>query len=221
VERRLRRPRTYTALEDLGRVRLSRHFAMRNFLYTEIGNFYERQNIPNNPDLAIAAGKRLATDLLDPLVETFGPIDIRSGYRSPSLNHFGATQVKPQKCSANPKNLASRIWDQRDAQGRMGACVSVVIPWFAAQYNQGRDWRDLAWWLFDHLTFQDIWFFPKNAAFNLGWREQPQMRILSYIRPMGTLIKSGMTPDPERATRYADFPPFRGIIYPAIPGEPA
>ena len=217
----MRRPGTYTSLEELGRVRLSRHFAMRNFLYSEIGNFYARDNIPDDPDLAIAAGRGLAVNLLDPLVETFGPIDIRSGYRSPSLNHFGATEVRPQKCSANEKNRASRIWDQRDAAGRMGACVSVVIPWFAAQYNRGRDWRDLAWWLFDHLTFHDIWFFPRNAAFNIGWREEPEMRILSYIKPMGKLIVRGMTPDPERHTRYADFPPFRGIPYPAIPGEPA
>jgi hypothetical protein len=217
----MRRPGTYTSLEELGRVRLSRHFAMRNFLYSEIGNFFARDNIPDDPDLAIAAGRGLAVNLLDPLVETFGPIDIRSGYRSPSLNHFGATEVRPQKCSANEKNRASRIWDQRDAAGRMGACVSVVIPWFAAQYNRGRDWRDLAWWLFDHLTFHDIWFFPRNAAFNIGWREEPEMRILSYIKPMGKLIVRGMTPDPERHTRYADFPPFRGIPYPAIPGEPA
>ncbi len=215
----MRRPRTYTALEDLGRVRLSRHFALRNFLYSEIGNFYAKPNIPDDPDLMIAAGTRLATECLDPLVETFGPIDIRSGYRSPSLNDFGANQVRPQKCSQNDKNYASRIWDRRDAKGRMGACVSVVIPWFAAQYNRGRDWRDLAWWLYDHLTFHDIWFFPKNAAFNLGWREEPEHRILSYIRPMGRLAERGLTPDPERHTRYADFPPFRGIAYPAIPGD--
>lgn len=213
----MRKPRSYVALEELGRVRLSRHFAMRNFLYSEIANFFARDNIPDDPDLAIAAGQGLAVNLLDPLVETFGPIDIRSGYRSPSLNHFGATEVRPQKCARNDRNAASRIWDRRDDKGRMGACVTVVIPWFAAQYNRGRDWRDLAWWLYDHLRFHDIWFFPKNAAFNLGWREEPEAKIYSYIRPMGTLVKYGTTPDPDRQHRYADFPQFRGIVYPAIP----
>ena len=76
-------------------VRLSKHFQFRNFLYSEIGNFYGKPNIPDDPDLAIAAGRKLATTLLDPLVETFGPIDIRSGYRSAALNNFGATEVKP------------------------------------------------------------------------------------------------------------------------------
>lgn len=216
----MRRPGTYVGLEDLGRQRLSRHFEMRNFMHSEIGNFYEIANFPDDPDLALAAGRALAVNLLEPLVETFGPVDIRSGYRNPVMNHFGATQIKPQKCARNEANYARHIWDKRDNKGRMGACVTVGIPWFAAQYNQGRDWRDLAWWLFDHLDFQEIYFFPKNAAFNLTWREAyRQQRILSYIRPKGTLMKPGLLPDPGRTQRYADFPPFRGISYPAIPGD--
>ncbi|MEM1302410.1 MAG: hypothetical protein AAGH17_07500, partial [Pseudomonadota bacterium] len=138
----------------------------------------------------------------------------------PDLNHFGATEVTPQKCARNEVNYAHHIWDVRDAKGRMGACVSVGIPWFAAQYNRGRDWRDLAWWLFDHIEFQEVYFFPKNAAFNLHWREGHMAhRMLSYAAPKGTLFKPGMTPDPARHTRYADFPPFRGIPYPSIPGD--
>lgn len=213
----MRPPRSYTALEAFGRVRLSRHFTMREFLYSEIGNFHAVPNLPGDPDLAIAAGRKLAVTLLDPLVETFGPIDIRSGFRSASLNHFGATEVRPQKCSANIRNYAGHIWDRRDAEGRMGACVSVAIPWFSAQFNAGRDWRDLAWWLYDHLDFHEVYFFPVNAAFNLTWREAPRRRILSYIAPKGLLTGEARPPDPERAQRYSDFPPFRAIRYPEIP----
>ncbi|MEM6825434.1 MAG: hypothetical protein AAF566_09995 [Pseudomonadota bacterium] len=190
---------------------------MRNFLYSEIGNFHGLPNLPENPDLAIAAGQRLAQDLLDPLHETFGSLAIRSGYRSPALNHFGATKVRPQKCAANEKAFASHIWDRRDAAGRMGACVSVAIPWFSDRYATGRDWRDLAWWLYDHLTFQEVYFFPRLAAFNLTWREAPERRILSYIAPKGLLLGAGEVP-PEpldaRRSRYADFPTFRGIPMP-------
>lgn len=218
----MRKPGRYVSLEDLGRVRLSKHFQFRNFLYSEIGNFYGKPNIPDDPDLAIAAGRKLATTLLDPLVETFGPIDIRSGYRSAALNNFGATEVKPQKCASNASNAGGgHIWDLRDDEGRMGAMVSVSIPWFAEQYNAGRDWRDLAWWLFDHLDFHVAWFFPKNAAFNLSWREQPDRLIQSYIAPKGKLYGPGLTPDPQRAERYADFPAFRGIAYPPLPGASA
>lgn len=213
----MRAPRSYTALEDLGRVRLSKYFYMRNFLNSEIGNFYGVPNIPEDPDLAIAAGRGLATELLDPLHETFGAVEIRSGYRSPTLNHFGATEVRPQKCAANEKNYAGHIWDRRDAEGRMGATVSIVIPWFADRYQEGRDWRDLAWWAHDHLPYHEMYFFPKLAAFNLTWREVPAHRILSYIAPRGTLLAAGAAPAEttiQRQQRYADFPPFRGIAMP-------
>ena len=214
---RKRKPQSYSALEDLGRVRLSRHFFMRDFLYSEIGNFHGVPNIPDNPDLAIAAGERLCQDLLDPLTETFGRIAVRSAYRSSSLNHFGATQAKPQRCSRNAANYAGHIWDVRDDQGRMGACASIVVPWFADQYDKGRDWRDLAWWIHDHLPYHAMYFFPKLAAFNLTWREAPDCTIGSYVAPKGNLLGVGETPTEDhtaRAARYADFPPFRGITYP-------
>lgn len=216
----MRRPGSYTALEDLGRVRLSRHYFMRDFLYSEIGNFYGKPNIPDDPDLAIAAGRAFCQNLLDPLVETFGPIAVRSAYRSPTLNHFGATQVKPQKCARNPANYAGHIWDRRDERGRMGACVSVVVPWFADQYAQGRDWRDLAWWIHDHLPYSSMYFFPKLAAFNLTWRDAPERSIYSYAAPRGKLLAAGATPAESqavRAQRYADFPALRGIAYPDLP----
>lgn len=216
----MRKPGSYTALEELGRVRLSRHFFMRNFLYSEIANFYGRTNIPDDPETAIAAGRGLAVNCLDALVDTFGPIEIRSGLRSSDLNHFGAREVKPQKCSSNEKNYGGHIWDRRDGSGHLGACVSVVVPWFADQYVRGRDWRDLAWWLHDHLPYSELYFFPKLAAFNLTWSERPKRSIGSYISPKGILLKADAEPEEDaeqRARRHADFPPLRGITYPAIP----
>ncbi|MEO1678323.1 MAG: hypothetical protein AAFU80_09205 [Pseudomonadota bacterium] len=218
MTRRRRAPGSYTALEDLGRERLSRHFSFRDFLHSEIGSFYGRPNLPEDPDLALAAGRGLARNLLEPMVETFGPIDIRSGYRSVALNDFGATQVKPQKMALSPKNYGGHIWDKRDAKGRIGACATVAVPWFIPQARAGRSWRDLAWWLYDNLPFHEAYFFPKNAAFNLTWRDGSEARrILSYAHPKGSLIRPGEAPEADRARRYADFPPFRGITYPPIP----
>lgn len=214
----MRRIGSVKGLEAFGRTRLSRHFFMRDFLYSEIAGFHGRPNLPDDPDLAVTAGRRLCTDLLDPLVETFGPIHVRSALRSADLNAFGNTHG--HNCARNAASAANHIWDQRDAAGRMGACACVVIPWFADQYATGRDWRDLAWWLHDHLPFSALQFFPKLAAFNLTWREDPARSIASFIPPKGLLLRAGATPDDpidKRQTRYADFPPFRGIRYPAQP----
>lgn len=209
---------SFAALEALGRERLSQYFFMREFLYSEIANLHAIQNLPDDPGLALAAGRRLAQDLLDPLVETFGPIAVRSAYRAPAVNAYG--NAHNLKCASNANSQANHIWDQRDAQGRMGACASVVIPWFADRFAQGRDWRDLAWWLHDHLPYSAICFFPIRAAFNLTWREAPQRTISSYIAPRGLLLREGAEPaeSPEaRRARYADFPPFRAIRYPGAP----
>ncbi|WP_417523685.1 hypothetical protein [Marinovum sp.] len=202
------------SLETLGRVRLSRYFYMREFLYSEIGNIHRIPNIPENPDLAVDRGRALCTQLLDPLEETFGRVAVRSGYRSPELNQFG--NDNRLNCARNDNPLECHIWDIAEVPV---AGASLVIPWFADRYDAGRDWRDLAWWLHDHIDYSEIWFFPKLCAFNVSWRPRPWKTISSYITPRGTLLRRGEDPDEslsERQARYADFPPFRGL---RLPGD--
>ena len=201
-------------LEELGRVRLSKHFYFRDFLYSETGSFHRIPNLPDDPDLAIECGRALCETLLDPLQETFGRIAVRSGYRSAELNRFG--NEHGLNCARNDFPRECHIWDRGRGEERI-AGTSVVIPWFADRYARGRDWRDLAWWLYDHLPLSELEFFPKLCAFNIAWRPQPLRRIDSYIAPRGTLLAAGAEPEegPEqRRSRYADFPPFRGIVYP-------
>ena len=79
----MRKPRTVRSAETLGRVRLSRSFFMRDFLYSEIANVHGMTNLPDDPDLATAAGRGLCEHLLEPLQATLGRLAIRSAYRAP------------------------------------------------------------------------------------------------------------------------------------------
>ena len=205
----MRKPASMWSLETLGRVRLSKHFYMRDFLMSEISAFH---GIPDDPDLAIRHGERLCQELLDPLEDTFGRIAIRSGYRSAALNTYG--NENKLNCAHSDNPIECHIWD---VPSRPIAGTSLVIPWFADRYAEGRDWRDLALWVHDHLPYSEMWFFPKLAAFNLVWRPEPLRTISSYIAPRGILLRAGDDPAENRATRaarYADFPPLRGIAYP-------
>ena len=188
--------KSVAALDDFGRIRLSKSFYMRDFLYSEIANLHGIPNIHDDPDLAIEVGTRLCTELLEPLQEVFGRIAIRSAYRSPAVNGFGCEQQKAGKagysCASNEANYAGHIWDRRDAEGCMGATACIVIPSFADRYEAGADWREMAWWIHDHLPYSAMYFFPKRAAFNLTWREKPARVISSYINPKGCLTKPGM-----------------------------
>lgn len=201
----MKTPNSVAALEDLGRVRLSPSFYMRDFLYSEIANMHGIQNVPDDPDLAIEAGRNLCEALLEPLQATFGRIAIRSAYRSCAANEFG--NQNRMNCASNENNFARHIWDRRDKQGYMGAMACVVVPWFADRYESGTDWRAMAWWIHDNLPYGNLYFFPKLAAFNIGWHESPERRIDSYITPKGCLTKPGLDNHMgSHSTEYLGFP---------------
>lgn len=63
----MKKPTNVSALDDLGRVRLSKSFFMREFLYSEVAAFHGIPNIPDDPDLAIAAWRGFCENLLEPL----------------------------------------------------------------------------------------------------------------------------------------------------------
>lgn len=192
-------------LEELGRTRLSPNFFFRDFLYSEIAQAYGILNVPGDPVLAIEAGSRLCSELLEPLKEAFGDVRVRSGFRSSELNGLGHSLRLG--CASNKRNFAGHIWDRRDHAGRMGATATIVIPWFVNRYEEGGDWRSLAWWVHDHLPYSYMCFYPKLSAFNIQWREQPERRIMSWARPLGILTKPGMNNhEGDHSSLYEQFP---------------
>jgi hypothetical protein len=187
----VRRPASVRSLEALGRVRLSPRFFMRDFLHSEIASLTGIPNIPDDPDLAIAAGTRLCTELLEPIAERFGHIAIRSAFRAEAVNRYG--NAHNLSCARNEANHAGHIWDRRDAAGRMGATACIVVTAAIPYYERTGDWEALAWWVHDHLPYSAMEFYPKFAAFNLTWREEPVRRIYSQTPPRrGWLTKPGM-----------------------------
>ena len=78
------------ALEDFGRERLSEHFFMRDFLYSEVSAAHGIPNVPDDAELAVRAGKGLCENLLEPLRSIFGHVVIRSAFRSAVVNGYCA-----------------------------------------------------------------------------------------------------------------------------------
>jgi hypothetical protein len=167
----MRTPKSVRGAEDLGRVRLSRTFFIRDFLYSEIANIYGMTNLPDDPDLAVKVGTALCQHLLEPLQATFGRLAIRSACRSPAVNGFGKAHCG--NCASNEADRGRHIWDQRSADGGMGAMATVVVPWLVDQLQNGTTWQAMAWWIHDNLPYSELQFFPKLAAFNVGWHEHP------------------------------------------------
>jgi hypothetical protein len=201
----MRTPKSVKAAEDFGRIRLSRSFFMRDFLHSEVAALHGFTNLPTDPDLAVAAGRGLCENLLEPLQDTFGRITIRSAYRSPEVNGFCNTHYN--NCASNEANRGRHIWDQRSEDGGMGAMATIVVPWLVDRLSEGMTWQSMAWWIHDHLPYSTLQFFPKLAAFNIGWHEFPKRHISSFAPPRGVLTKPGMpNHDGDHSEHYRSFP---------------
>ena len=159
----------YWDLDRFGRVRLSQNFYMREFLYSEIGNFYQVPNLPHDPPAIIAAGEKLAQELLEPLQQKYGRLHIRSGYRSPALNLEGSR--RGLGCKSNDKNWGRKIWGY-DQDGYLGAMACIVIPSFQDEYERTSDMSPIADWINVNLNYSELIFFKKQGAFNLGFHEK-------------------------------------------------
>jgi hypothetical protein len=170
--------------EEFSRTRLSHSFFMRDFLFSEIAAIEGMSNLPDDPELAIAAGRGLCQNLLEPLQATFGRLAIRSAYRSSEGRHR-------LSCASNEKNRARHTWDRRSADGRIGAMTTVVVPWLVDGMKTGITWQAMAWWIHDDLPYSELQFFPKLLAFNIGWHEAPKQTIYSFIDPRGFLTRPG------------------------------
>ena len=201
----MRPPASVRTAEAFGRIRLSKTFFMREFLYSEIANIHGLSNLPSDPDLAVAAGRGLCENLLEPLQATFGRIGVRSAYRSPGVNALGNSRY--HSCASNLADRAKHIWDQRSADGGMGAMTSIVVPWLIDRLDDGVTWPAMAWWIHDHLPYSELQFFPKLAAFNIGWHEFPRRRITSFAAPRGLLTKPGIdNHEGDHSRFYPGFP---------------
>ncbi|MBC8123697.1 MAG: hypothetical protein H7Y22_17895 [Gemmatimonadaceae bacterium] len=207
----MRKPGSVKSLENLGRVRLSKHFFMRDFLYSEVAGIFGLSNIPDDPELAIAAGSRLCEELLEPITDAFGPIAVRSAYRSAEVNRV--CNEEKENCSSNEKNHARHIWDVRDREGHIGAMACIVIPWYLDYSGEQRGYEPLAWWIHDHLNYSEVMFFSKLFAFNLGWHEKPKRTIHSWKGGTRTLLtKPGMdNQEGSHAALYLGLPSLGGV----------
>jgi hypothetical protein len=182
----MRKPTSVEALTKLGRVRLSKSFFMRDMLHSEIAQIHGLLNVPDDPDLAIAAGTRLCADLLEPLQDRWGPVRIRSAYRSAEVNALG--NARGYNCASNEKNAAHHIWDVRDKDAHMGATACVVVPAFYDAHPEPGGWQIMARWIDEKLPYSSLEFFPTYWAFNISWHEQPKRTIYSYADPRGWWI---------------------------------
>ncbi|PKG83309.1 peptidase M15 [Colwellia sp. 75C3] len=199
----------FNELERIGRIQLSEHFFLRDFLYSEIAIANHISNLPDNLDTAVEAGSQLCEQLLEPMQKSWGRIHIRSGYRSSAVNEFG--NKNKLNCASNNSNFGAHIWDIPDKNNVIGASACVVIPKFLPYFNKTGDWASLAWWLHENLpNYADICFFNSNAAFNIRWSKNPNVKqnIKSFLINPDTNNKEALVKNNVIHDKYLNISPL-------------
>ena len=196
-------PQSYSGLDRLGRIALSESFHMREFLYSEIAVHYQLRNVPDKEriDIAIEAGSKLCSLLLEPLQKQFGRVHVRSGYRSREVNAAG---VQKHNCAAD--NRGFHTWDHPSENNGIGATACISVPGVSKAVFDGTvSYESMAWWVYDNLPeWSHLEFFATaehsdEVCFNIGWLEQPLKTMTSWRRGSRENLLHRIPSTPARA----------------------
>lgn len=135
-----------------------RHFIYRNFI--ECGKtqgVLKIRNLPKSPD-SYNAIYDLATQILDPIIEYFGAIQLTYGFSSPSLSSKIEEHIAPkvdQHACCETTLRGNLICERRGA-----ACDFLVAD---------EDMQEVAEWIIENLPFDRIYFYGRDRPLHVSY----------------------------------------------------
>lgn len=109
--------------DKFARIRLSKNFILRDFLYSTDSDFRGICNMPRDRELVIRSGKALCENILEPIIEQWGRFFITFGYQSRIgiEADWSAAKRKLNPTSSNPHQ-----WDRRTFGNKVYARVDIL-----------------------------------------------------------------------------------------------
>jgi len=180
-------------------LRLSYSLFFADFLYAAEAAAFGLPNQPGQPELAVIAGRALATKVLEPLVATFGCIQVRKGYLSPDLLRLAEV--------AGQKPDAARVWDSFDELGRMQAAAMIALPWLLDHPQAEAATEAMCLWIRAQLPVEVAAAIGISGCISLRWvmgaqpqSEQHDQELLDQLGFPGLQV-------PRQALCYELWPP--------------
>lgn len=162
--------------EAYTRTRLSKHFILRDFLYSSEAEILGIPNRPSDSPFMVAkAGKALCEKVLEPLLEAFGPFAITYGYQTRKV-------IEAWRPNEKPTSSQPHQWDRGTYGDEIYARVDIMI--YGVQ--DGIFTREeVAKWMMYHLDIDLLMMWrksnvfcitigPKNRRVWLEWTPQGQ-----------------------------------------------
>lgn len=179
--------------EDLDKP-CSQHLRFRELI--EVGETWRRVRVPNLPQqpATVIALKRIACDILDPVIDELGPIEITYGFASPELTRHVPGRIDPSRDQHAGHELRS---NGLPICHRLGQAVDFRISGLCS--------GALAAWVASKLPFDRLYFYgvdrpihvsvgPDDARAVITMLPGPSGRRVPRIRSVGWLTDNFVPP---------------------------
>ena len=150
-----------------------RYFTYRQLI--ECGETQARtglSNLPSQPE-SYTALYELAANLLDPVIDYFGRVQLTYGFCSPGLARHIPARIAPKLDQHAAHELNRR---GQPVCPRLGAAVDFIVA--------DEDMEEVVRWIMANLTFDRLYFYGKDRPLHISYSETP-MKEAYEMREVG------------------------------------
>ncbi len=164
----------YKKIDEFSRVRLSKNFIMRDFLFTAYGSAHGLHNYPmDNVAQVIKAGKELCSKVLEPILEKFGRFSITFGYQNRLQMEYEMKQPI-KRHSSSPHH-----WDRGTYGQRVYARVDI-LPFCVEDGEVSKE--DFAEWCMMNLDIDLFMQWDKSNVCCITISPSPRRVWLKWVK---------------------------------------
>ena len=150
--------------------RCGKHFTYRSFI--ECGETQAKTGLPNLPKEADSykALHELATNVLDLVVDKFGPIELTYGFSSPELIKAIPERIAPkldQHASHEKNRIGNFICE------RLGAACDFIV--------QGKDMREVAEWVYKNTEVDRVYFYGRENPIHVSFSNKRAHQFVEML----------------------------------------
>ncbi len=134
-------------------------------------------NLPKQPD-SYTALYELAKNVLDPVIEYFGMIQLTYGFCSHELSKKIPARIAPkldQHCAYELNSKKNLICE------RLGAAVDFII--------EDENMNEVALWIIENTPFDRLYFYGENRPIHVSYSPEPKGECVDMLaNKMGKLV---------------------------------
>jgi hypothetical protein len=164
----------YRSLDAFARTRLSKHFIMRDFLFSSHSACQGIPIVPDNPEHVIKAGKALCEKILEPVLAQFGMTAITYGYqnREGMESGWSSKEKATMTRSSDPHH-----WDRGTFREGIYARVDI-LPFCVEDGYVSK--RDFGLWVMHNLDVCLLMQYPNSNVSCITISPKPRRVFLEW-----------------------------------------